>query len=168
MAAAGYSFEIDPADIDEAPLAHESARNYVERLARAKAEATALRHPSATVLGADTIVTVDGLLLGKPTDHAEATAMLSRLSGRAHEVMTGVAVVREGATRSEVAVSLVRFRTLDRNEIDAYVATGEPLDKAGSYAIQGRGGAVVESIEGPWDNIVGLPMSMVARLLGSA
>ena len=168
MADAGYAFDIDPADVDETPLADESARRYVERLARNKAEVIAHRHPEATVLGADTIVTVDGVLLGKPADDTEAAAMLFRLSGRSHEVMTGVAVAHHGVTRSDVAVSVVTFRTLDRDEIEAYVATGEPRDKAGAYAIQGIGGELVESVDGAWDNVVGLPMSLVACLLAPA
>jgi len=166
MADAGYVFAVDPADVDETPLTDEAPAAYVERLARTKASVVATRHPGARVLGADTIVTVDGDLLGKPADAAEAAAMLRRLSGRAHEVMTGVAVVgADTSIRSSVTTSHVRFRDLAGDEIDAYVATGEPLDKAGAYGIQGLGGALVDRTDGPWDNIVGLPMAAVARLL---
>ncbi|HQF94203.1 MAG TPA: Maf family protein, partial [Microthrixaceae bacterium] len=108
---------------------------------------------------------LDGELLGKPADADDAGAMLNRLSGRAHDVLTGVAVARGGDVDGIVEVSRVWFRSLGRAEIEDYVATGEPLDKAGSYAIQGLGGAFVERTEGTWDNIVGLPMAVVARLL---
>lgn len=166
MTDAGYVFGVEPADIDETPLPGEIASAYVGRLARTKAEHVAARRPGARVLGADTIVTIDGELLGKPADPADAVAMLERLSGRAHEVLTGVAVCVDGATTGIVDVSRVWFRTLGRAEIEAYVATGEPLDKAGAYAIQGEGGALVDRTEGAWDNIVGLPMAAVATLLG--
>jgi len=165
MADAGYEFTVEPADIDETPLPNEPAASYVARLANDKARHVAERHPEAVVIGADTIVALDGELLGKPADADDAGAMLGRLSGRAHEVLTGVAVARDGDVYGIVEVSRVWFRTLGRPEIDAYVATGEPLDKAGSYAIQGLGGAFVERTEGAWDNIVGLPMAVVARLL---
>ncbi|MFN8051765.1 MAG: Maf family protein [Acidimicrobiales bacterium] len=165
---AGYEFEVDPADVDETPLPAEPAADYVERLARAKAELVAARHPGATALGADTVVVLDGELLGKPADDADAIAVLERLSGRGHEVLTGVAVCRDGMTTSAVDTTEVRFRTLDRAEIEAYVRTGEPRDKAGSYAIQGGAGAFVAATNGAFDNVVGLPVALVRRLLEQA
>ena len=123
------------------------------------------RRPDAVVVGADTIVTLEGDLLGKPVDELDAIGMLTRLSGRAHQVMTGVAVAGAAGTQSDVEVSHVWFHPLDAATIEQYVATGEPLDKAGAYAIQGRGGALVERTEGEFDNIVGLPMALVERLL---
>jgi septum formation protein len=166
MTDAGYSFDVAPADIDETPLPGEPATEYVERLARTKAETVAALDPGARVIGADTIVTIDGELLGKPTDPDHAIAMLERLSGHVHDVMTGVAVASVGTTTvSAVETSRVWFRELDRAEIEAYVATGEPLDKAGSYAIQGLGGSLVDRTDGDWNNIVGLPLHVVERLL---
>lgn len=167
MADAGHEFTVEPADIDETPRPGEDARDYVARLASEKARCVAERRPDAVVLGADTIVAIDGELLGKPADPGDAVAMLERLSGRSHEVLTGVAVVRGGHVRHTVEVSRVWFRPLDRGEIEAYVATGEPLDKAGAYAIQGGGGALVDRTEGSWDNIIGLPMHVVAQLLAA-
>lgn len=168
MSDAGYEFTVEPADIDETPLPDEPAVDYVERLARSKAEHVSDRYPDGRVLGADTIVTIDGELLGKPADSVDAVAMLERLSGRVHEVLTGVAVAVAGTTkRSAVEVSRVWFRTLERAEIETYVATGEPLDKAGAYAIQGLGGALVDRTDGDWNNIVGLPMHVVAHLLAT-
>jgi septum formation protein len=119
------------------------------------------------VLGADTIVVVDGEALGKPSGPADAAAMLRRLRGRAHEVMTGVAVVDVATAReaAQTVTSRVRMKSYSDAEIDAYVATGEPLDKAGAYAIQGAGGALVEALEGSWSNVVGLPLPATAALL---
>lgn len=170
LGAAGYRFDVDPADVDEGPRPNESPAAYVERLARSKAAAVSARHPAAVVLGADTVVTIDGELLGKPADESDACTMLRRLAGRTHRVMTGVAVAAPagGALSSAVEVTVVRFRPLDDAEIDAYVTTGEPADKAGAYAIQGGAGAFVASIDGAFDNVVGLPMTLVGRLLADA
>ena len=165
---AGYEFEVDPADVDESPLPHEEPGAYVERLARAKAEAVAARRGGAVVLGADTIVVLDDNLLGKPADADDARRTLRRLSGRMHAVITGVALVHDGVTNSGVATSTVWFRDLDDATIAAYVATGEPLDKAGSYAIQGGAAGFVEKVEGPFDNIVGLPLALVGELLATS
>ena len=162
---AGHEFDVEPADIDETPHPGEAAATYVERLAREKAATVLARRPDAVVVGADTIVTLEGDLLGKPVDELDAIGMLTRLSGRAHQVMTGVAVAGAAGTQSDVEVSHVWFHPLDAATIEQYVATGEPLDKAGAYAIQGRGGALVERTEGEFDNIVGLPMALVERLL---
>ena len=139
----------------------------VGRLALRKARAVAGGRRAGLVLGADTIVVVDGEPLGKPTGPADAAAMLRRLRGRAHEVMTGVAVVDAATAReaTETVSSRVRMRPYSEAEIDAYVATGEPLDKAGAYAVQGAGAALVEALEGSWSNVVGLPLAATARLL---
>ena len=139
----------------------------VAGLALRKAQAVAARHRAGLVLGADTIVVVDGEALGKPADSAEAASMLRRLRGRAHEVMTGVAVV-DAATSGEAArtiTSRVTMKAYSDAEIAAYVATGEPLDKAGAYAIQGAGGALVAGLEGSWSTVVGLPLAATAALL---
>jgi septum formation protein len=137
------------------------------RLALRKARAVAPRTGEGIVLAADTLVVVDGASLGKPSDGADARAMLRRLSGRAHRVITGVAVVeaRTGAERSAAVVSCVFMRALGAAEIDAYVATGEPRDKAGAYAIQGQGGRLVAALLGSYTNVVGLPLPAVRRLL---
>jgi septum formation protein len=137
------------------------------RLARAKAEDVAARVERGLILGADTIVVCEGFRFGKPRDGAEAQDMLLRLAGRTHQVITGVAVVEAGTGRAEVdaATTAVRLRAFDTAEAAAYVATGEPLDKAGAYAIQGRGALLVEGIEGDYSNVVGLPLPTLVMLL---
>ena len=165
MEAASLTFDIDPADIDETPRPDEQPSAYVERLARSKAEAVAARRPTATIIGADTIVAVDGRLLGKPDDAAHAAEMLAMLSGRDHQVLTGVAVSQDGRTVGSVDVTTVWFKVLDAATIGRYVAGGEPLDKAGAYGIQGEGRALVARIEGAFDNVVGLPMTLLSALL---
>jgi septum formation protein len=174
LAATGLAFDIVPASIDESPLAGESAETYVRRLAVAKAQAVAQHAPGAIVLGADTTVTIDGLLLGKPANVEEGRRMLCRLRKRQHAVVTGVAVVAAGVepygeNRCAVAVvsSRVQLRSFDAPTIDWYLASGEPLDKAGAYAIQGLGGALVESVEGSYTNAVGLPLTETLALLRS-
>jgi septum formation protein len=157
-----------PADIAEVlgpgPLAAA-----VAALALAKARAVAGQLREGIVLGADTIVVIEGAVLGKPADPAEAHAMLRRLRGREHEVLTGVAVVNAASGRSETAsvVSRVRMAEYGEADIAAYVATGEPLDKAGAYAIQGLGAALVAALEGSFSNVVGLPLQETARLLAA-
>lgn len=165
LAEAGYAFEVVPADIDERRLGRETPVAYVRRLARGKAEAVAPRYPGRVVVGADTIVVIDGLVLGKPADATEAAGMLGRLAGRCHTVLTGVALVRDA--RSEVAVERteVTFTALDADRIRWYVETGEPDDKAGAYAAQGIGSRFIERIEGSYSNVVGLPIPVVGRLL---
>lgn len=172
LAACGIPFQIIPATIDEHPLADEPAEAYVWRLALAKAESVAQRHPDAVVLGADTIVTIDGLLLGKPQTRDEARQMLNRLSGKMHEVLTGVAVVTVGMTANaraqctgEVVASRVLMRPFTQVIIEWYLATGEPLDKAGAYAVQGVGAALIEQVEGSYTNVVGLPLTETLALL---
>jgi septum formation protein len=172
LAACGLPFQIIPAAIDERPYPNEPADVYVRRLALAKAEAVAQYHPCAVVLGADTIVTIDRDLLGKPRDRDEAWQMVRRLSGNMHEVVTGVAVlsvdeIGGASTRcaSEVVTSRVFLRQVTEVTIAWYLATGEPLDKAGAYAVQGMGGALVERIEGSYTNVVGLPLTETLALL---
>ena len=165
LRAAGFTFTVDAVDIDEAVEPGETADQHVRRLARGKAEAGARRHPGATVLGADTVVVVEGRILGKPRDEDDARAMLAALSGRVHQVYTGVAVAREGQIRDAVDISAVTFVPLTSAEISAYVATGEPRDKAGAYAIQGRASRFVERLEGSYTGVVGLPVAVAYRLL---
>jgi septum formation protein len=173
---AGISFTVQPADIHEAPLAGEAPRDCAERLAREKALAVFQNRPQDHVLGADTIVVVDGLILGKPRDAGDAVRMLRLLSGRMHDVITGVCVVSpvasgqwsvasktEPLTASET--TLVTVCELSDDEIRGYVATGEPMDKAGAYAIQGLASRWIPRIEGDYSNVVGLPVALVYRML---
>lgn len=177
LEAAGFSLIIVPADIDEARQEGETPTHLVERLARQKAEAarTALAHEATedVLLAADTIVwTENGDVLGKPADEKAACAMLRELSGRTHHVSTGVCLMhldtmaKALATRSFVETTRVSFFDLSDKEIRAYVASGEPMDKAGAYGIQGRGRLLVSGIEGDWANVVGLPVARVVRELG--
>ncbi|MDH3254872.1 MAG: Maf family protein, partial [Acidobacteriota bacterium] len=156
----GLEFLCRPVDLDETPLTGEAAEPYVRRLARAKAETVARK--GEVVLAADTVVVRDGQLLGKPVDPDEARAMLASLSGRDHSVYTGVAIhLPPGLTRDAVCRSEVTMAPLSREEVDWYVLTGEPLDKAGAYAIQGLGALLVERIDGNYSNVVGLPLPTV-------
>jgi septum formation protein len=168
LRAAGLAFAVVPAQVDETPLEGETPVAHVLRLARLKADRVAARRPDDVVLGADTVVTVDGLLLGKPADDAEARAMLERLSARAHEVLTGVAVARGGEIATGVDRTVVHFAQLCEEDLAWYVASGEPRDKAGAYGIQGRASRFVDRIEGSYSNVVGLPVSLVVRLLAWA
>ena len=166
LAELGLHFEIRPSDVDESSLPGESPAAMVERLARVKAGARL--EPGELVLAADTIVVNDGRILGKPADEADARAMLAAIAGRDHDVFTGVAVAwladRGGEPRVAARVdrTVVRMRALDAGEIAAYVATGEPLDKAGAYGIQGLGALCVASIVGNYTNVVGLPLPTAA------
>ena len=163
---AGIAFEIDAADVDETVLPHEAPIDYVQRLAAAKAAHVAQAHPGRPVLGADTTVVVDGEVLGKPRDPAEAVAMLGRLSGRSHLVITGVCLIAPGRPpRTAVAATTVEFLPLDAAQIADYVATGEPMDKAGAYAIQGGAGRFVRRVDGDLANVIGLPVTVVTELL---
>lgn len=160
------------ADVDETPLPGERPALYVERIARLKVEAglkaQAVRHlPAWPVLAADTTVTLDGDILGKPADAAEAAAMLRRYSGRAHTVLTGVAVAHAGNTAFLLHSSQVHFRSLSAADIAAYVATGEPFDKAGGYAIQGCAAIFIEMLRGSHSGVMGLPLFETAQLLDS-
>ena len=167
LAQAGFSFTVRPAHIPEDPLPAEDPIAYVTRLAREKAEAVfrELADPAAIVLGADTTVAVDKTILGKPVDSADAASMLRMLSGRSHRVITGVAVVTADSIEVAAEVTAVRFLTLSDEEIAAYVATGEPMDKAGAYAIQGRAACWIPRVVGCYFNVVGLPLALVSCLL---
>ena len=171
LAQAGFSFTVHPAHVPEDPFPGEEPIAYVTRLAREKAEAVfrelSSREPGSPhmVLGADTTVTIDGHILGKPEDPADAARMLRLLSGRSHHVITGVAVVAAGSTQVAAEVTGVRFLSLSDEEIASYVATGEPMDKAGAYAIQGRAARWIPRIEGCYFNVVGLPLALVSSLL---
>jgi septum formation protein len=167
----GLRFSIEPAEIDENVLPGESAEDHVVRLAAGKAAAVAgaLRHRgvAALVLAADTTVAIDAAILGKPADEGEALAMLGRLAGTRHEVLTACRLVRtdDGRVAATVAVTVVRFNPWDERLARWYVGTGEPMDKAGAYAIQGRAGAFVERLEGSYTGVMGLPLFETARLL---
>jgi septum formation protein len=162
----GVEFELASGDVQERPHPDEAPPDYITRIARAKVIAVARQRESGLIIGADTVVVLDGQMLGKPIDEADAARMLKRLSGRWHAVMTGVALY-DVATRQEVAdfdKTLVRFARLTDNEIEWYVKTGEPMDKAGAYGIQGLGGLFVDEIAGNYYNVVGLPLPLVYRL----
>ncbi|MGI9180126.1 MAG: Maf family protein [Longimicrobiaceae bacterium] len=158
-------FEILVPDIDESFVDHEMPAGHAERLAREKAVAVAHRRPDALVVGADTIVVLGSDVLGKPRSETEAVEMLVSLSGREHEVFTGVAVAGQGRVESDLERVRVRFRNLSRRQCGEYVATGEPLDKAGSYGIQGFGSALVEEIQGDYFAVMGLPVVCTLKLL---
>jgi len=172
LRSAGIEFTVQPANIDETPLQDESARSCAERLAREKALAVWRTRPQDRVLGADTIVVVDGTILGKPVDAANAVRMLLRLSGRVHEVVTGVCLIEAGTGDAEKPrlriaseSTLVTMNFLSEKEIAAYIVTGEPMDKAGAYAIQGMASRWIPRIEGDYSNVVGLPVALVWRML---
>jgi septum formation protein len=162
----GIAHTVRPADIDEAYLPGEQPAAHAERLAREKAAVVARDEPGALVIGSDTIVVVDGEVLGKPRDEAQAARMLARLAGRDHVVMTGVAVRRRGLERSAVEEVGVTFHPLTAAEIDAYVATREPMDKAGAYGIQGFGATIVARVDGDYFAVMGLPLQRLVRLMG--
>ena len=173
---AGYTFTVQSAEIDETPLRHEPAAAYVQRLAIEKAQAVAAMQPqkaeAVTVLAADTAVVVGGdRILGKPVDAADAERMLRLLSGRTHAVLTGLAVVTQVAegmrVRAHVEITQVTFNIVMPDEIEAYVATGDPLDKAGAYAIQGYAARWIPRIEGDYFNVVGLPIAQVVTMLST-
>lgn len=163
----GLTFITRPVGIDETVRASEPASAYVERLAREKALAAA-GDAGELVIGSDTSVVLSGEILGKPVDAADASATLMRLSGQTHQVMTAVALVRDGVCTACVVTTAVTFRSLSEQEIQAYVATGEPMDKAGSYGIQGLGGIFVKEIRGSYSSVVGLPLQETAALLAQA
>ena len=163
----GIAHEVQPADIDESYLAGERPREHAERLARGKTAVIARREPDALVVGSDTIVVVDGDVLGKPVDGPDAVRMLERLAGRSHVVVTAVAVAWRGETRSAVEEVGVTFHPMNRIEIDAYIATGEPMDKAGAYGIQGYGATIVSRVDGDYFAVMGLPLQRLTRVLAS-
>lgn len=165
---AGIPFEAVPSTVEEHPGADETPEQYVRRLAVEKAVDVARRMPTGSlVLGADTEVEIEGRVLGKPQDAAHAAAMLLPLSGRSHRVITGLCLLgpQPGSRRVETVTTIVWFATLTGKEIDEYVRSGEPMDKAGAYGIQGLAGKFVERIEGCYYNVMGLPVATVYRLL---
>lgn len=166
LASVGWEFDRHVPHIDESELEDESAEIYVQRLAAEKAGAVAELYPNAFVLGADTTVVVDGQIMGKPADPADARRMLKMLSGRWHEVLTGVAVVRDGDARVALERTRVKFSTMTPAEIDFLAEHGDPLDKAGAYAVQAQAALFIEGIEGDYWNVVGLPIGLVYRLIG--
>ena len=161
----GIRHDVVPADIDETYLPGEPPLAHAERLAREKGTAVAARYPEALTIAADTIVVIDEQVLGKPRDVADATRMLRQLSGRTHTVFTAVAVVRAGRVESGVEAVTVTFRHLTDAEIGAYIATGEPMDKAGSYGIQGFGAIIVERIDGDFFAVMGLALGRMVQLM---
>lgn len=175
LRAAGIVFDVQVADVDESRLPDEPPDRYVARLAEAKARVVAAGRPGRVVLGADTVVVVDAQVLGKPANQADAARMLELLSGRTHLVLTGVCVVDTGPpegghydVRVDVASTMVEFRALEPAEIAWYVASGEPVDKAGAYAIQGLASRFVTRIDGSYSNVVGLPVELVVRMCAGA
>ena len=172
LAQAGFAFTVRPAHIPEDPRDGEDPIAYVTRLAREKAEAVFAEISATTpsplhVIGADTTVTLDKQILAKPVDPADAARMLRLLSGRTHHVMTGVAIATARSTEVAAEVTAVRFLTLSDKEIEDYVATGEPMDKAGAYAIQGRAARWIPRIEGCYFNVVGLPLALLSVMIQS-
>ncbi|MSQ00602.1 MAG: septum formation inhibitor Maf [Myxococcales bacterium] len=172
LAGIGVDFLVRPVEFDEAVLDAESPRPYTRRVATGKARAADPRDPGGgadlVVLAADTTVALDGWIPGKPGSRERAIAMLSRLSGRTHQVFTAVVVRKHRHLWSRLVTTAVRFRTLSRDEIEAYAAGGESLDRAGGYAIQGGGGAFVDRIVGSYTNVVGLPLRETLELLQAA
>ena len=169
LAAAGYTFEVLPVDVNEEVLEGESPSAYVERLANVKAAAGLAQRPGAIVLGADTAVVVaGGRILGKARDEGEARDILLELSGRTHDVLTGVAAHRAGGQWSAVACTTVQFAPLSGTDLDWYLASGEWRDKAGAYGVQGRAGRFIPQIDGSYSNVVGPPVALVFHLLRQA
>jgi septum formation protein len=161
----GIPFEVQPADIAEDPLPGEGAKECAERLAREKALAVARDRPQDCILGADTVVIVDGQMLGKPSNRDDAARMLRMLSGRTHQVITGVCLVAAGWVAVASETTSVTMNEIANEEIAEYVASGEPMDKAGAYAIQGIASRWIPRIEGDYSNVVGLPVALVVRML---
>lgn len=163
----GRPFDVIGPDVAEVARADEPPDAFARRMAEEKARDVAARRADAWILAADTVVALDMRVLGKPSDPADAVAMLTALAGRTHTVFTGVALVRPGGALAECAVvgTPVAFRPLTRAEIDAYLATGEPFDRAGAYAIQGEGAHLVDRVEGSYTNVIGLPVPEVAARL---
>jgi septum formation protein len=165
LRAAGFVFEVAPVHLDERFHPGEKPEDYVQRLAQAKAVAAASKAPDAVVLGADTTVVIGGQVLGKPTDRADAERMLRLLSDRTHEVLTGICVRMGQRTLVHIEPSRVRMAALNDAEIAWYVGTGEPMDKAGGYAVQGLASRFIEGVDGSYSNVVGLPIAAVYNLL---
>ncbi|MCQ2463075.1 MAG: Maf family protein [Clostridia bacterium] len=162
---AGYEYEVCPADIDESCIDTTDPGETVKILAEQKAKAVFASHTGCVVLGSDTVVAYNGVILGKPKSRKDAVNMLRMLSGKTHTVYTGVAAVTDGKCESFVSETQVEFYRLTDSEIDAYVNSGEPMDKAGAYGIQGKGVVLVKSVSGDYSTVVGLPLAECARLL---
>ena len=163
---AGITFRVHPAEIDETPRRDEPAQPFAERMAREKAGAIRHRFPEEEfILGADTVVVVDNLILGKPQDAADAVRMLRLLSGREHQVITGVCVSTPDMENVRSEITTVHFCAMTEDDIRSYIATGEPMDKAGAYAIQGSAARWILKVEGDYNNVVGLPLDLVLRML---
>ena len=165
MTQAGFTFDVLASNIDETRHPNESPTDYVRRLALEKASAIAALHPNATVLGADTTVVFEGEVMNKPTSLADAERMLQTLSNKTHRVHTGLAVVTAASTRTHVETTHVIFREITPTELTTYLASGDALDKAGAYGIQGYAARWIPRIEGDYFNVVGLPLSAVVNLL---
>ncbi|HRH43573.1 MAG TPA: Maf family protein [Pyrinomonadaceae bacterium] len=165
LTSVGWEFEKVVADIDETEFAGENPVDYVQRLAKEKAEVVAADHSDRIVLGADTTVVIDNQIIGKPLDLDDARRMLRLLSGNWHEVLTGVAVVQNGETKVGLQNTRVKFADLSESAIEFLVRFGEPLDKAGAYAVQAQAALFIEGIEGDYWNVVGLPISLVYQLV---
>lgn len=161
----GIAHEVRPSNIDETMRPRETPRRHAERLAREKASAIATREPDVVTIAADTIVVINRKVLGKPRDFEDARRMLAMLSGREHTVITAVAVARGRKLRSAIEEVQVKFRRLREDEINAYIETGEPMDKAGAYGIQGFGATIVECVNGDYFAVMGLPLARVVMLL---
>lgn len=170
LASLGLQFHVIPAELQEIPSPHEAAKDFVVRVAENKALLVGTRYPRAWVIGADTIVVVEGEILGKPRDREDAKRMLQRLADREHVVLTGYVLLNmaEGKKLRGVEETRVRINALEEREIEWYINTGEPFDKAGAYAIQGKGAFMVEWIEGSYTNVVGLPLCQLIRLFKDA
>jgi len=167
LALAGLDFEVVPAEVDESPRPDEGAADQVRRLAQAKAEQVGQSRPADWILAADTLVVLGSLVLGKPRDRAEAAEMLARLSGRTHQVLTGYCLFNKALDRGHIDLcrTEVEFRNLTGPDIEKYLESGEPLGKAGAYAIQGRGAGLVKRVFGSYTNVVGLPLAEIIELL---
>jgi septum formation protein len=165
LRAVGWDFVKDVPDVDESELPCETPEDYVVRLAETKAGAVAARHPDEVVLGADTTVVIEGEIVGKPSDLADARRMIKMLKGKSHEVLTGVAVVIDGSTITGLQRTRVDFSRMSEAEIHFLVEKGNPLDKAGAYAVQAQAALFIEGIEGDYWNVVGLPIGLVYRMI---
>jgi septum formation protein len=163
----GLSFTVDPADIDESPNDRETPAEHVSELAYRKALKVSSRHPSSLIIGVDTVGVDDHGIIGKPDGEAEARAILERLSGKAHQVVTGLAIInaKTGASARRVDISTVSFRSLSQAAIERYIRTGEPFGKAGAYALQGFGALLVEKVEGDYNNVLGLSVTSLVDAL---
>lgn len=161
----GWDFVKAIPDVDESVIVGESPEAYVQRLAAEKARAVSASHPNEIILAADTTVVINGEIIGKPVDLVDARRMIAMLAGNWHEVLTGVAVVRNGTQRIGLQSTRVKFAAMDDAEIDFLVEKGDPLDKAGAYAVQAQAALFIEGIEGDYWNVVGLPISLVYRLI---